>query len=95
MIWVFAEVAVLVVIFFSSGVYIINKVVHVTSEVERCARIKDPIHSVHMVLSSEVTYYVWAAKYILYIRYNTCGNNRSMWCVIPCWEEISSIQRRG
>jgi len=62
---------------------------------EGYARIKDPVHSVHVVLSSEVAYYVWAAKYILYIRYNTCGSNRSMSCVIPCWEEISSVQGRG
>ena len=67
----------------------------VSSKMEGGTGIKNPIYSVHVVLSSEVAYYVWAAKYILYIRYNTCGSNRSMCCVIPCWEEISSVQRRG
>jgi len=56
--------------------------------------IKNPLDSVHMILSSEIAYNVWAAKCILYIRYNTCSSNHSS-CVIPCWEKISSFQRRG
>jgi len=69
---------------------VFNEIVHVTGKMEGGTGIKDPINSVHMILSSEVAYDVWAAKCILYIRYNTCSSNRSS-CVIPCWEKISSI----
>ena len=77
MIWVSADVAVFAVIFFSSGI------VDITSEMKGSTGIKDPVYSVHMVLSSEVAYHVWAANNILYIGYNTCGLNRSMYCIIP------------
>jgi len=80
MIWVFSEVAVFTVMLFSS---VINEVIHVTSEMERGTRVKDPVHSVHVVLSSEIAHHVRAANNILYIGYNTCGINCSMCCVIP------------